>query len=497
MNRMLRITAAALSLITLLLLAASCGNAGAGDTTTAAVTAAPDAGDTAREGYDKNGYILDTLGELDFKEAVIQTVYWSDVENQEYFAEQMDGSEVNDAIFTRNLAVEDRLNIKLEYVPTLGNSGKADAFNSFIQNAIAAGDRYDIISAHSRSIGLCAYNGLTQDLLDLSYLNFDMPWWQDSLLTTATINDQLHFVSGDISTNMLYMMYVMFYNKELLKTYELEDPYELVKAGTWTYDKLIEMSTGVYLDLDKDNTKSDGDQFGQAAYTLHIDSYLWGSGIVGIDRNEAGDLILSDDFKGEKCVALIDKLYNYLTLSQDTILYSSGAKYKTAFAEGRNLFITDRADIAIYDLSDKTFELGILPVPKYNAEQQDYFTLLGNPFSLYAIPVNAADADMAAAVLECMASESYRTVTPIIFEITMKFKYSSTNHDSEIYDIVRDGAVYDLSRIFWKVFSSGSAPDSMFEAALSKGSTTWTSQMKAFSRSIDKTLKNIQDAFTK
>ena len=42
--------------------------------------------------------------------------------------------------------------------------------------------------------------------------------------------------------------------------------------------------------------------------------------------------------------------------------------------------------------------------------QENYATLLGNPFSLYAIPKDSVTPDMAGAVLECMASESYRIV---------------------------------------------------------------------------------------
>lgn len=500
MKKSVRLLSALLALLLLVLLAA-CSETGTGSETgtTASGAADTEPPEETVPTHDAEGYLLDALpDDLNYGGATVTVLYWKDVENPEYFAEEITSDLINDAIYRRNDTVGKRLGVQFDFVPTVGNSGHATDYYNFVKNAVNGGTKYDVISAHSRSIGLCAYHGLTQDLQPLEYLDLDKPWWQDSLMRDATVNGQLHFVSGDISTNMLYMMYVVFYNKELLNTYHLADPYDCVNTNTWTIDKMIELSSGLYVDLDHDGQRSDADQYAQSVTVLHTDAYLWGSGILGLTKNADDSLVFDESFTGERCISVIDKLYNYFNVSGDAKLYESGSAYKTTFAEGRSLFITDRADIAINDLNDKTFtELGIVPVPKYNADQERFLTIIGNPFSLYAVPTNAADPEMSGAVLECLASESYRQVTPVIFDITMKTRYSTDSRDAQMYDLARAGAVYDLSRIFWKVFSTAScdAPDTRFENALFSGSGNWASDLRKADRLFTLILKSLNEAF--
>lgn len=71
-----------------------------------------------------------------------------------------------------------------------------------------AGDgAYDIFAAYSRTIAACAANSLTTDISYSKYIDFDNPWWQETLVEESMIGDNLYFISGDISTNVLYMMY--------------------------------------------------------------------------------------------------------------------------------------------------------------------------------------------------------------------------------------------------------------------------------------------------
>ena len=75
----------------------------------------------------------------------------------------------------------------------------------------------------------------------------------------CTIGNSLFFISGDISTNVLHFMYGVYYNMDLLKNLNLEDPVKYVDDMTWTIDKMIEMSSGLYQDLDQSGKQSDLD----------------------------------------------------------------------------------------------------------------------------------------------------------------------------------------------------------------------------------------------
>ena len=108
----------------------------------------------------------------------------------------------------------------------------------------------------------CTYNLLDPEI---EYLNFDNPWWPESLIETVTIDDKLYFASGDISTNLIYMMHGMFFNKDMMDRFSMEYPYELVLEGKWTLDKMLDMTKDVYIDLN-DNNKDKNDQFGLLAH---------------------------------------------------------------------------------------------------------------------------------------------------------------------------------------------------------------------------------------
>ena len=99
---------------------------------------------------------------------------------------------------------------------------------------------------------------------------------------------------------------------------------------------------------------------------------------------------------------------------------------------------------------------------------------MGNPCSFYAIYVSSTDANRAAAVLECWASEAYRLTTPAIFEMTMKLRYSETSVESEMYDIIREGVVFDFGRLFNS--SLGAMSDQWDNAAIA--GTPWASITK-------------------
>ena len=88
------------------------------------------------------------------------------------------------------------------------------------------------------------------------------------------------------------------------------------------------------------------------------------------------------------------------------------------------------------------------------------------------------------AVVECMASESYRTVTPALFEESFKYKYSQDDNSAKMFDIARGTVVTDLSRIFSNTLN---AYKSWQKAIV--GSAGWSSTVKSNQRTWEKQLE--------
>ncbi len=473
----------------------SCSESGTNEDTAETTEGTPTAADetvaeeTVDDSLDENGYLKDDLpDDLDFAGQNINLLYWSDVENQEFSAEEFTGEIVNDAIYQRNINVEDDLNIKFTWIGTPGNGGNIDAYVAKVRESHTAGDNaYDIYASYSRTIMASVINGFTASLETAPYLDFDKPWWPDNLLAESTINDHLYLVSGDISTNVLHMMYCVYYNKQLLGDYQLENPTDLVFENQWTLDKLVSMTSGAYLDLNGNTQKDVDDQFGFTIVNFHNDAFYTGSDLKLVEHDKEKILIVSPDFFGEKAISVIEKLGPWEN-SNDVYV---GGDYETPFTEGRSIFTINRAHYASKALRDSDLSYGIVPVPKYDEAQANYRTVMGNPVTLYSISLNCPYKDTCAAVLECLASNAYRLTTPAIFENNMKAKYSTDNINAQMYDIVRESVSFELGRFMNKYLSNIT---DIFFAALVNNDANWGSTAAKYSKVLDKQMQKVVDS---
>lgn len=466
---------------------------GGGEETTFAAEA-----ETTASPFDENGYLLDSLPlDLNFGGETFTIAHWDDTEHVEFTVENQNGEIVNDAIFARNQTVEERLGVTLNYVGFHGNTSNIDKFLTNVRSVTQSGSReYKLIGTYSRTAASLAYNGLLQDMRGLDYLDFDKPWWPDSLLEESEVNGKLFFASGDISTNLLHMMYVTFFTKPMIADFGLENPYDLVRENKWTLDKMLSMTAGIYADLNGDSKKDAGDRFGFMTSTLHLDPFYFSCGLKTTELDAEGKLIMSPDFGGEKNQAVVEKLANAVHNTNDSFINStsSGVPATTAMSEERVLFIADRARTAFTVLSkNDTFAYGVVPMAKYDEAQERYYTAVGFPYSLYCIPVDNDRPEVAAAVMECLASESYRRVTPALFETTMKVKYAGDETAAQMYDLIRESVSFDLGRLFYD--SLANATVSYFRNNIKDNRTDIAAQHAAVADALDRLIERVQEIY--
>ncbi len=490
MKKHLTLVLVALMLVSVL---ASCANTGNGDETLATTTPGADSNSepvTEAQNVDENGYLLDNLPkDLNFFQTVT-IMYWSDVEQPEFKVDDLTGQIVNDAIYNRNLETENRLGVTINWVGTLGNFNNQVNFITQASNSINSGGDYDIFAGYSMTGATLAVKGYAKNLMELNYLDFDMPWWPQSLIGKATMGGKLYFASGDISTNMLHMMYSVFYNKQMIVDYNLENPYALVDNGQWTYGKMFEMSTGIYSDLNGNNTADTSDRFGLCTASIHFDAFFTGAGLNTVDKDANDQLVMSETFNSERTIKLLEDVCNFMWVSGDAYYGSTGA----VFALNNTLFTLDRSYMALLRKDEITFEYGIIPVPKFDEAQENYVTCLGFPYTMYAISIATKNIDAVAATLECLCSEGFRLTTPMLFETTMKYKYTSDNDSARMYDIIRSSVSIDIGRIFSTELGNLSYSifrDSCTKNTASAWSTTFKGSSKVFEKSLNKINTNL------
>jgi len=369
----------------------------------------------------------------------------------ELFAE-LTGDVIDDAIYYRNQAVEERLNITLKSF----NAEGWEAYNTAVANlrgSIMAGDNaYDIIAGWSARIPQLSIEGLFLNFHDVEYIDMEQPWWVQSLLTELEVAGTLNFLTGDIALSLLDAAFVIYFNKVVEANYEIESLYEIVNSGRWTIDKMAEITKSISSDVNGDGAMDENDMYGGAFTTVNqVDCFLQGSNIKMITKDADGLPTLNMEY--EKLNTLVEKIYSML-FENPGVLGFPGIEGNFS-AKIDNMFMGDRALIVAGPLANANTtykemdsDYGIIPYPKYDDNQEGYSTRIQDSVSLWAIPITNPTPDMAGAVMEAMAAESYRKVTPAYFEIAMKVKYSRDDVSSQMLDIIRDGAYLNFASIY-------------------------------------------------
>ena len=488
---------ALLALLMIIPMIVACGNTGNSDTTTPVAdtvdSAAPGTDEGTKSTVDENGYLLDDIpAGLKYNEE-INIFYWTDYTMTEFFVEDSTGDNISNAIYSRNLNVEDRLGVTLSYY---GEKGGSDSMNAWIQKAETdwkGSHEFDIYAGYSRSAPQLAYRGYNVNLLTTEHFDVEKPWWPEALMNECTFGNKLYFCSGDISTNMLWMMIGTFYNKSMYEARMpagTKTPEQMVDDKEWTMDVMFNMTKDIYEDTDGDTAVSAGDTYGFVIYETNIDAFQTAAGIVSIEKAIDGTLSLSSDWLGERCATLCKTVGDYL--KSPGVYHKNSTSIRTIFNEERALFITDRCFIVAGkdNASSKDrieFEYGIIPQPMMNADQGFYLTNMGHPYTMYAVSSNSSAVEASATVIECMGSLNYRSVTPQVFESAMKLRYATGGDAARMYDILRGTVSFDLGRIMASNFGNTTA--NAFRTTALSSPDSYASKLKAYKSSLEGNLK--------
>jgi hypothetical protein len=193
-----------------------------------------------------------------------------------------------------------------------------------------------------------------------------------------------------------------------------------------------------------------GDQFGlmmPKGHTEAIPHMAYGCDIDTLVHTEDGKIDLSP-FNNEKNVSVMDKLISLI--HETTGVYESDKSIDSSpayFAENNSLFYAGRlSNAAAATMREMESDYGILPMPKYDADQQEYVTFIHNAAVVTCVPKTVADSriDMVGAVLEGLSAESYRTVITPFIETALKMKYSRDALSGQVIDIIFDTAMVDM-----------------------------------------------------
>ncbi len=438
--------------------------------------------------------IPDTLpDDLDFGGATV-TIH-SRGDDQAYLeigVEEMTGEPVNDAVYERNSMVSERLNVELNPIRAEGWEAYNNAIASLRASIMAADGAYDIIAGWSARIPSLSLEGLLLDVLPLPYLDLEQPWWNQSAVEELEIANKLYFVTGNIAKTMTSAMFVFAFNQKLATDYELENLYDVVKEKRWTIDYVYDLSSVAYIDTDGDGSATPADNYGLVTSCVNdADSFLQGCHVSMISRDENGLPFL--DVDEERMTTIVEKVYNLFWNNPGCRPHTAGLTEREIFVEGRALLVTAAMENIASTLAEMEDDFGVLPYPMLDEAQGEYGTRVQDALSLWCVPIDAKNPEMSAAVLEALAAQSYRTVTPAYFDVALKNRYSRDEQTAEMMDLIQNSAIINFEQLYnesignpWFVLRM------LLPAKNSNYASYWATNSKVITKMLEKAVEKIQ-----
>ncbi|MBO5218362.1 MAG: hypothetical protein J6C52_02955, partial [Clostridia bacterium] len=415
-----------LLLLAAMLTACACGSSDApvSDTTASDgdnTTTAPETSEYVNPGVDYKG---ETFTILDYQ---TDDYFWQAASYSDIHAEEENGDPINDAQYKRNRAVEEALNIKLETYP-VGGVSRGNNGNELRKFILADDDTIDagfVFGSNMRS--LLAEPGLLINIDEVPTLNYDASWWDQKAIETLSFDGKFKAITGDVSLYRAFSPMLYFYNKNVAKMYRIDNCYDLVREGKWTFDVLYDYSRTVATDLNGDSKMDENDRFGTALQTTLVADMLMSAGERFTQFNNDGDLELV--LGTERANDVVD---SYVTFINDILVNNQAqqfsGKYSNVFFElhipmfkNDQLLFNYQQLLISFDLRAMETDYGLLPTPKYDEQQKDYCTTISNSFITYlVIPATNSRLDMTGHVMDALGYYSQQYVTPAYIDTTVR-----------------------------------------------------------------------------
>ncbi len=245
-----------------------------------------------------------------------------------------------------------------------------------IASKVAAKEAPDIIRLKDLNLGLMS---VLQPLDDIKTFDVNDSAWDSNVKNFYSVNGKAYGIN--MANTLIQQPKILWYNRNLISKFELEDPYALWKKGEWTYDKFVQVCEDFIEEASSEYLAWSTNRFSDVADMMGAGTVLYKDGRFVNNMDDANLL------KGWQMFAeLRDK-----DVVNDTIYE------RDRFGSGKVLFFSDstisgrRTHYYWPDLKS-TSSLGCVPMP--SVEGFDYMQEF-TEYEAYGVPKTAKNPDAA------------------------------------------------------------------------------------------------------
>ena len=376
-------------------------------------------------------------------------------DKNDFHAEELTGELMNDAVFERNAAVEELYNVDITDEKLTGNidgNSMGPGYQA-ISTAVLAGDAaYGAATVGGYDACTLVLGDFLSEMSSMPHIDLSQHWWDQNAVEDMKIAGMTYFTTGAVSTAINDCTIAVFFNQQVATDFGITDLYSSVQEGSWTFEKMWEYAKLVAADTDGDGKMTTNDRFGSITWDDTVMAAVNSTGVKCATLNSEGLLELT--LYTESVVDALDKYtdfafdknvsYNYQRDSYDI------ATPVSMFQNGQSLYYLQLLNLAS-SFRDMEADFGILPYPKYDASQNEYYSTVGSWHSMFfCVPGVMDNAERSGMIIEALAYYSEEIVTPVYYDQVLNYKYMRDEESIAMLDIILSSRVFDLGW-FYKV----------------------------------------------
>ena len=434
------------------------------------------------------------VDDLDFEGDTLKILHRDSLPVQREWYKDVAEDDLDEVIAMRNEAVAETLNVKVAY-EAMGSSLYEDCLNQFTTAIKEDVDNdfhnYDIVANYAYAGANVAVRDYIANLADKSvfpYFEFSLPCWNQAIVNTTLINDQLYYITGDINLSTFDKTMVIFLNKKMYNDKkDANDPVDLQdlalegydsvnkvgQAGGFTYDDLYRWST-----VWEDNNGESGSQHddfhaisaGYGSIPLDAFPYAWDLEYIETNADGSHAYAVSGNAKVEAAITKAQNLLNGSISEGVSNHDDTGNCSLGGYSEPISHFAADKSIFALHilynnetdntTLREMSSEFGLLPMPKYDADQENYGTTAHDAYTLMTVIDHANSSiptkgEMVSAYLQYSTEESYTNVRGYYINRIVKPKYFGTDDTNgsvtksiAIFNIIADNVEFTFISVY-------------------------------------------------
>ncbi len=439
---------------------------------------------------------LADLGEIDYDKQELGIIYAHENEivgkNEIVDADGGTAQVINDAVYTRNVLLEERCN--LVFAPI-----KADDIGSKVRIEATAptGDFVFINSSLSNAATSFTVNNFLSNWNALG-VDLEGPWW-DSGTADFVLNGGVYFMSGSLNFVDDDLTYVLIFNKGMRETYAntVPNPYDTVRNWEWTLDHFNTIIQGVSAEAG-DGEWGANDTYGFITTWEFGNTFFLGSDLRYVLNDETVEeptLFLDEKSQMEKALGVLDTVQSIWHDHHATFMSPPGQEGLglTAFKEERGLFYSEVVSYLPGLNAEMTGDYGIVPVPKYDKEQEFYRTWTfgsGSTFSIIS-SIPEKEREVIGQIMMAYAILSHQHIKPAYYDTVLTSRNMRDADSAEMMDLIFANRVYDMAFYFEQLGFSQLFKNCVNDNTDSFASAYEKQAGKKFTRTMASILKNL------